>query len=168
MSLRERLAWAEGAVHDGPRRYVLMRPDVLMGAVALLDEAPRAALLEALAASTARHGADSLRAYSAQVGGDGDALAAATVDAAAGLGWGRWELSRNATGLQLEVHGSPFAAGFTAAAGSTAAHPVCAPIRGMLQALAGLLLGQDVHVAEHDCTAANAAASCCRFHATAP
>ena len=34
-SLRDRLQWGPqaGQLHDGPRRYLMMRPDVLMGAL---------------------------------------------------------------------------------------------------------------------------------------
>jgi hypothetical protein len=41
--LRARLRWtgAEGAIHDGPRRYLLMRADVLMGMLRRLPDAAR-------------------------------------------------------------------------------------------------------------------------------
>lgn len=164
--LRERLHWHDGAVHDGPRRYLMMRPDVLMGAVAALDGGARAALLAAWAESTRLHGAQSLQAYAQQVGGDADALMVATVAAAADLGWGTWTIQRRSDGLSLQVAGSPFVEGWRAAAGVPAAAPVCAPIRGMLTALAGLLPGGPLRVDEVHCAASQADGSCdCRFEA---
>ena len=68
-ALRDRLTWDEGrgALQDGPRRYLMMRPDVLMGAVVTMDEAARSAWLQAWADSTARHGGGSLKAYAEAV-----------------------------------------------------------------------------------------------------
>lgn len=164
--LRERLSWHDGAVHDGPRRYLLMRPDVLMGAVAALDDAARVTWLAAWAASTQRHGGASLLAYAQQVGGDGDALIGATTAAAADLGWGVWALRREPWGLALEVANSPFVEGWRAAAGSAAPQPVCAPVRGMLAALASLLSPGDLQVEETRCAAMQAGSGCtCRFEA---
>jgi predicted hydrocarbon binding protein len=169
-ALRERLSWAEGAVHDGPRRYLLMRPDALMGAlVRLPGDAARAAWLEAVAASVQAHGGQSVAAYAAQLGGDEKALCDATVAAAADLGWGSWTLARDtAPGggprLRLTVHGSPFAAGWRAAGGGDPAQPLCAPIAAILRALAAQVLGGDVQVHEARC-AAQAAVHSCEFEA---
>lgn len=164
--LRARLRWdsAQGSLHDGPRRYLMMRPDVLMGALHAVDTPVRHAMLDALAASTRAHGADSLRAYAAQVGGNTDALMAATQAAAADLGWGRWTLRRDGPRLHLEVADSPFAAGWRAVDGRPALQPVCAPVRGMFGALASLVLGTAVQAEECDCAAMHA--PCCRFVAT--
>ena len=124
LRLRERLRHdaTEGAWHDGPRRYLMLRPDSLMGALRHLDATIRDAVFDALAQSLQRHGGDSLRAYAAQVPGDAQALIAATVDAAADLGWGRWEIVQHGAVLELTVHASPFAAGWLA----TQAPPVVA------------------------------------------
>jgi len=165
-SLRERLSWQDGAVHDGPRRYLMMRPDVLMGAVAALDDAARAALLAAWAETTRMHGGASLQAYAQQLGGDADALIAATVAAAADLGWGSWALQREPWGLSLQVVNSPFVTGWRAAAAQAALRPVCAPVRGMLAALGAALLPGGTSVAETDCAAQHDDPSCpCRFEA---
>jgi hypothetical protein len=157
-TLRERLAWDadRGQVCDGPRRYMLMRPDVLMGAVAAMTPAYRVSFLEGWAASTCAHGADSLRAYAASVGGDPQALIEATTAAAADLGWGRWAMRLDAatSTLHLTVHDSPFVAGWHAATGGALApEAVCAPIRGMLQALAMALFDAPVQVTEVACAA---------------
>lgn len=167
--LRERLSWQDGAVHDGPRRYLMMRPDVLMGALSALDDAARGAMLAAWASSTQRHGGASLQAYAQQVGGDAQALMAATSAAAADLGWGEWTLRQEPWGLSLQVAGSPFVDGWRSATGAAAPVPVCAPIRGMLTALAGLLMGGVPQVQEVLCAATQPDGACsCRFEARRP
>jgi uncharacterized protein len=171
-ALRDRLTWDEGrgALADGPRRYLMMRPDVLMGAVAALDGSARVAWLQAWADSTARHGAASLKAYAEAVAFDADALMAATVQAAADLGWGAWQLARHGHELHLTVTGSPFVDGWHAACPEAASIAVCAPVRGMLQALAGYMLpGRPLAVVELDCAATHArpGPAACRFIARA-
>ena len=155
--LRERLSWdaTAGTLHDGPRRYLMMRPDVLMGAVAALGADAQVAMLAALAASIARHGADSLRAYAEQVDGDAAALMTSTTEAAADLGWGEWTLQRHGSELHLSVANSPFVQGWRAAAGVSHS-PVCAPISGMLQALATQILQVPAQALECHCAANNA------------
>ena len=155
-ALRERLAWdpALGRISDGPRRYLLMRPDVLMGAVAAMAPAHQGSFLSSWQMSTCQHGADSLRAYAQMVHGDRHALLQATVAAAADLGWGRWSLTLEAGTLHLEVLDSPFVGGWLAASqGRPSQEPVCAPIRGMLQALAEVVLEGPVAVQEAECGA---------------
>ena len=167
-ALRDRLAWDEGrgALHDGPRRYLMMRPDVLMGAVAAMDAPAREAWLQAWGDSTARHGGASLKAYAEAVAFDASALMAATVQAAADLGWGAWRLVHVGDELHLTVTGSPFVDGWRAASSDPAHAPVCAPIRGMLQALATHVLpAGPVAVLEMDCAATQAqpGPAPCRF-----
>lgn len=168
--LRERLSWADGAVHDGPRRYLLMRADALMGAlVRLPDEAARRSWLDAMADSVREHGGQSLRAYAAAPGGAA-ALAERTAAAAADLGWGQWELESVAGRggeplLLLTVQSSPFAEGWlTASAGAPAAQPVCAPLVGIFGAMAEQVLGGKVEVRECRCKAQGEAPAC-RFEA---
>ena len=110
--LHERLAFdtAEGQVLDGARRYLLLRADVLMGLFDELPSAVRGEALQAFGRSVATRGADSLRAYAAEPGVDGEALQRIVEAAAASLGWGRWQLSREGASLALEVRNSPFAA----------------------------------------------------------
>lgn len=164
--LRERLSWHDGAVHDGPRRYLMMRPDVLMGAVAALDDTTRAAWLAAWADATRTQGGASLQAYSQLSGGDADALIAATTAAAADLGWGEWTLQREPQGLSLQVTNSPFVDGWRCASQAAATEPVCAPIRGMFTALTRLLLGGATQVEEVRCAATQSGAGCsCHFEA---
>jgi predicted hydrocarbon binding protein len=166
-ALQQRLTWRAhgGAVFDGQRRYLLMRPDVLMGALPRLDAAARAQWLAAVAASAAEHGAQSLAAYAAAVGDDAEALLASTIDAAADLGWGRWRISREGEVLVLDVADSPFAAGWRACAPGPCDGAVCAPIRGLFTALAARVEGAAVVVDERRCVAADATAGSCRFTA---
>jgi len=162
-ALRERLAWDPtlGHISDGPRRYLLMRPDVLMGAAVAMTPVYRSSFLSSLESSTCEHGSDSLRAYAQMVQGDRLALTRSTVSAAADLGWGRWSITQGADTLHLEVLDSPFASGWRAASlGRTSEEPVCAPIRGMLQALAEVVLQGPVTVQEDDCAAVQAQDSC--------
>lgn len=158
MSLKDRLAFdaAAGTVHDGPRRYLLMRPDVLMGMLRRLPPPQRAQAMSAFADSIAENGADSLRAYLAQLGGDRRALIDATTAAAADLGWGRWRIAQEGGELALVVQGSPFADGF----GQSDA-PVCAPVRGMFGALAARVLDAPMQAEELACAAMGA--PCCTF-----
>ncbi|HVL56537.1 MAG TPA: hypothetical protein VM491_08525, partial [Burkholderiaceae bacterium] len=110
--VRERLDFdaAAGEIRDGPRRYLLLRPDVLMGALRPLEASQREALLEAFAQSAREHGGESIRAYHATLraaGGDpreaDTALLQTTASAAADLGWGRWTLRRDGDTLRLSV-----------------------------------------------------------------
>jgi predicted hydrocarbon binding protein len=118
----------------------------------------RAQALAAFADSVAAHGADSIRAYFRQVGEDPSALLAATVAAAADLGWGTWRFETDRDRLGLAVDASPFAAGF-----GTADAPVCAPIAGMLQAVATVSTGIDCEAVERRCVACGAPR--CEFEA---
>ena len=159
-AFRDRLVFdaARGEYRDGDIRYLMMRPDALMGLFAELPPQARAEALAALARSVARHGGRSARKYRA----DGAASDAALLDTIAAtapqLGWGVWELRLEDDALHLRVENSPFAAGF-----GTSAQPVCAAITGMLRAVGEIALGGDVSAAEESCAATGAA--CCRFTA---
>ena len=171
LRLRERLQHdaVHGAWHDGPRRYLVLRPDSLMGALRLLDAATRETVFDALALSVQRHGGDSLRAYAAGANGDARALIAATLNSAADLGWGVWSLKQQGAALELTVQHSPFAAGWLAAGSDPHSDglAVCAPIRGMLAALALALTGVPAQVRELRC-AAQGHRECCFVAAPAP
>lgn len=144
---------------DNEIRYLRLRADTLMGMFCHLPEPARTQALQALARSTAEHGGDSARRYLESAGGDASALLAMIEKTAAELGWGAWRFAeRDAARLALEVHDSPFAAGFGAADTE-----VCAPITGMLQAVAELALGGTCEARELRCRARGAAT--CRFEA---
>ena len=157
---RDRLDWAAmpGRVMDGPRRYLLLRPEALMGVFHRLDPAARLAALQAFADSVAEMGEDSARAYEAMGGGSGEALAATVAASAPDLGWGTWRFGFPSGAVHLEVRDSPFAAGF-----GPAQHAVCMPITGMVRAVAGLVLGCPAMAVETECAAMGA--PCCRFRA---
>lgn len=156
---RDRLDFRpEGAVFDGPRRYMMIRPEALMGIFTRLDPAAREAALEALAASIFVQGSDSARAYAA-AGGPAADLPAIVAATAPDLGWGVWRFERNGDRLTLTVANSPFAAGF----GRSDA-PVCHAIRGMVAAVATLVLGAPASARETECAATGASA--CRFESS--
>lgn len=157
-SFRDRLTFdaARGEYRDGAIRYLMLRPDALMGLFAELPEGMRPAALAALARSVARAGGASARSYQTAGAADSASLLATIAATAPALGWGAWDLRRDGEGLALTVRNSPFAAG--AGPCGTA---VCAPVLGMLRAVGGLVLGDPVTVEETACAAAGAAD--CRF-----
>jgi len=139
--------------------YVTLRADTLMGMFRRLPQPLRAQALAALADSTFEHGGDSARRTLESGAGSAAALLAKIEQTAAELGWGTWRFGeRDATRLALEVSGSPFAGGYGAGR-----KPVCAPITGMLRAVAELALGGACEAREIECRACGAAA--CRFEA---
>ncbi len=160
-NFRARLAYdhAAGEYRDGALRYMLIRPEALMGLIAELPEAARPAALEAFARALHRVGGGSARTYRAAGAATPEALLATIAATAPQLGWGRWEIARDGAGLTVAVRNSPFAAGAGPAAG-----PVCAPIRGMLRAVGEMALGTPVVTEETECAAAGA--PCCRFTVT--
>jgi predicted hydrocarbon binding protein len=136
-----------GRNRKGAPRYLRLRADTLMGMFRHLPAPARAEALAAFARSTAEAGGDSARRYAAAGAGDAAALLAKIEATAAELGWGRWAFGkRSASRLALEVRDSPFAAGYGAS--DTA---VCAPIAGMLQSVAGMVLGAPCEARETAC-----------------
>jgi predicted hydrocarbon binding protein len=138
-------------------RYLRLRADTLMGMFRNLPGPLRAQALAALARSTAVHGGDSARRHLESVSGDATALLAAIEKTAAELGWGSWRFGEPGA-THLEVADSPFAAGY-----GEADIEVCAPIAGMLQAVAALVLGTECEAREVRCCARGAAS--CIFEA---
>ena len=159
-SFRDRLSFdaARGEYRDGDIRYLMMRPDALMGLFAELSPQARAEAFAALARSVTRFGGRSARAYRAADAATPAALLDTIAATAPQLGWGVWALRVDDDALHLTVVNSPFAAGFGASA-----DPVCAAIAGMLRAVGELVLGGDVAAAETVCAATGAA--CCHFTA---
>lgn len=147
---------ARGEWRDGEARYLVIRNDSLMGLFQRLEEPARGAALHAFAESLAEHGGRSAKSYRAE---DAEAFLSRVTAMAARLGWGRWVFAREDDALRLVVENSPFAAGY-----GSAAAPVCAPIAGMLQAIASLALGAPAVVEETRCAAAGAAE--CAFRAS--
>jgi predicted hydrocarbon binding protein len=156
-ALHERLRFdtGNGQVLDGARRYLLLRADVLMGLFAELPADARDAALRALGRSVATRGAESLRAYAAEPGVDAEALQRIVESAAASLGWGHWRLERDGASLALEVRNSPFAAAAEPGTG-----PACHAIAGMLQGLAGIVLGGAASARETACACSSGGDRC--------
>jgi uncharacterized protein len=146
---------ARGELTEGAARYLLVRHDSLMGLFQRLPEPARAEALAAFADSAAEHGARSAQTYHAQNPHD---LLANVATKASQLGWGSWTFEREGDLIVLTVQNSPFAHGF----GHTQ-KPVCAPIAGMLQAVASLALRVNARAEETSCAATGGAA--CVFHA---
>jgi uncharacterized protein len=159
LSFRDRLAFdeAQGALMDQTRRYLLIRPEALMGIFRRLPEPARIEALEALAESIVEQGSDSARAYAAMEGG-GAALARTVAATAPQLGWGRWSFELEPDLIRLEVRNSPFAAGF-----GSSASPICHPILGMVRAVTTLIFGREADASEISCVACGA--ETCRFEA---
>ena len=154
---RLKLDAAAGTWMDQTRRYLLVRPDTLMGMFRKLPEPARQQALEALALSVFEHGADSARAYRA-MGGTGDKLIDMIAETAPQLGWGQWRFAREEAGLRLAVSGSPFAEGH-----GPSDEPVCHAIKGMLRAVATLAFATPMAVSESAC--ASMGAGTCSFYA---
>lgn len=150
-----------GEVRDGEVRYLLIRPDALMGIFRGLAEPARGEALAAFARSVRERGARSARRYQA-LGADDAGKLLATIEATAPqLGWGRWRfLEHGPSAVRLEVANSPFAAGFGESPG-----PVCAAVVGMLETVARLAFGGQWQVVEDHCSAQGRAR--CRFSARA-
>ncbi|GAA0533453.1 MAG: 4-vinyl reductase [Pigmentiphaga sp.] len=159
-TLRSRLTFdvVAGEIRDQDRRYLLMRPDVLMGMLHELDELTRLRVLRMMAASAARHGGRSVQAYISHM--PAAELSGFMQEASADLGWGAWRIEHQASSVELTVVNSPFAQGYGAAL-----HPVCAPIAGVFQAMASAVLGAPAAVEEVECAAMGRHAAC-RFIAT--
>ena len=146
---------ARGELAEGAARYLLIRHDSLMGLFQRLPEPARSEALAAFAASVAEHGARSAQAYQAE---DPQHLLTNVAAKASRLGWGGWTFEHEGTSIRLEVQNSPFAHGF-----GRAQSPVCAPIAGILQAVASLALGVEARAEETSCAATGAPA--CIFRA---
>ena len=163
LKLHERLKFdlTTGQVLDGPRRYLIMRPDVLMGAFDDLAEPARSQALQALGRSVTRFGGDSVRAYLREVGPQ--ALLQAMVEGSASLGWGSWTFGEDEVGPWLKVHNSPFAAGTRRDDG-----PSCHAIAGMFQVVVEALLVAPAEVTAVRCACVDLQPSAhCFFRARA-
>lgn len=154
---RDRLVFdaENGQYLDGGIRYMMIRPDALMGILHELDEAQRMPVLEAFARSITRHGGKSAAAYQAMGAADAEALVRTIEATAPELGWGRWHLARTPAGFDLSVENSPFVHGH-----GPHHEPLCHPIVGMLRAVGRMALGGEVEVAEVACAAAGGVPAC--------
>lgn len=146
-----------GEMRDGSIRYLTMRPDALMGLFARLPADSRQAALTALAESVAEFGGRSVAAYRASGAADAGPLVRTIIETSADLGWGVWSFAEDGTGVAVCVENSPFADG-----AGTSDVAVCAPIVGILTAIAPVLVGPGARI--HECTcAAVSGTGHCRF-----
>jgi predicted hydrocarbon binding protein len=160
-AFRERLVFdqARGEIMDETRRYMLIRPEALMGLFRRLPAPARRDAMQALADSIFLMGSDSARAYRALGADNARALADTVAATAPQLGWGVWSFAIDEGAIRLSVENSPFAAGFGAAP-----EPVCTPIAGMLRAVSSMILEVETEVREIGCRACGE--NTCRFEAT--
>jgi predicted hydrocarbon binding protein len=158
-AFRDRLACdaATGEIVDQTRRYMLIRPDALMGVFRRLPPQARRDALAALEASIFEQGSDSARAYRA-MGGEGATLARVVAETAPQLGWGIWRFEVAPDLIRLEVTNSPFASGF-----GPSDRPVCHAIAGMVRAVASLVFERPASAREIACVAMGEPS--CRFEA---
>jgi uncharacterized protein len=151
------LSWDEenGELTQSGIRYVLMRPDVVMGAASHLpDLVQYVRAIEASACENARGSFDRYRDSGAL--GDRDPIVHAC-EMAQKLGWGVWRVTdQRPDTYQVEVINSPFAAAMKGAE-----VPVCGWISGVLSAVAGASFPQQSTVHENECGAQGH--ECCRF-----
>jgi len=146
-----------GELRDGETRYLLLRPDSLMGMFSRLAAQARGEALAALTAAVAEAGGRSAARYRETTPGGPAALFEIFAETAAQLGWGVWTFAPLADGeLCLDVANSPFAEGF-----GPSSLPVCAAITGMAATIAENILGQPAVAEETRCVAAGAES--CRF-----
>ncbi len=143
-----------GALRLGPARYLLVRPETLVGIQRAVERAagPAAAadcLLDGGRAGGAR--------VAAALSGTVEERVSAVVEAGTTLGWGRFALEAlTPRGLTITVTNSPFAEAYGPAPG-----PVCHLIAGVLEAVATSVFRRPQVVRETACAAAGAPA--CRF-----
>ncbi|MEM0906816.1 MAG: 4-vinyl reductase [Pseudomonadota bacterium] len=142
-----------GAVYDGDIRYMMIRPDALMGIFARLADDARADALNAFKASITEHGGRSAATNVAAAGPD--KLLDVIEATAPALGWGIWRFERRDGPFSLIVENSPFAAG------ATFDGPACHPICGMAGAVASHIRGVRYTARETQCVASGA--PYCRF-----
>jgi predicted hydrocarbon binding protein len=151
----------KGEMRDGAIRYLIMRPDVLMGMFARLPETARAEALSARAASAAQNGGKSVKAYRDSGAVQPEAMMKPSAATSGELGWGVWSFETiSPEQIDISVKNSPFAFGI-GDSGRLSETPICAPITGMLTAIGPLLLGcETVDVAEVSCHAQTAKGLC--------
>ena len=144
-----------GVVTLNGARYLLIRPETLAALHKAVESAlgPRAA--ECLVAGGRAGGARATEALE----GTTEERARKLAVMGGAIGWGAFTLERLAAdGMVVTVRRSPFAEAY-----GSSPTPVCHLTRGVLEALAGAVLGRTARVVETTCAAMGAAA--CRFEA---
>lgn len=151
-----------GEIRDGDTRYLLIRPDVLMGLIKNLEGTAKNEALEAFQKSASENGRASLINYKKQNFTNSDELLTFFCRTAAKLGWGIWTYNAEENGgHSFTVDNSPFAAGY-----GQSDLPVCAPAGGILRALMDVFFAPGAIINESACAAQGA--QCCRFEIKLP
>ena len=136
-------------------RYLLIRPETLAALHHALEAALGASAADCLVAGGRAGGGKA----TASLKGAGRERVEALLAMGTRIGWGRFALERYAPDeLVVTVSGSPFAEAYGAAPAS-----VCHLTRGVLEALASVVLSGRPRVIETACVAAGAGV--CRFEA---
>lgn len=136
-----------------PPGYILIRPETLVGVQKAVEAALGARTADCFAAGGRAGGARAAAALT----GDAASRARARLGAGRELGWGEFALEQlTATALVVTVAGSPFARAY-----GPAAEPVCHLTRGVLEALAAVVLERPAPMIETACAATGAVR--CRF-----
>lgn len=145
-----------GGLTLGGSRYLLIRPETLVGFQKAVEEA----LGERAAACVAAGGRAGGARATASLDGTAEERVGGLLRVGGEIGWGEFALERlTATELAVSVRHSPVGESY----GPSAA-PVCHLIRGVLESLATAIFGRPATVVETACVAMGAPA--CRFVAS--
>jgi len=145
-----------GGLTLGGARYLLIRPETLVG----LQKAVEGALGERAAACIAAGGRAGGARATASLDGAAHERVSRLLRIGGEIGWGEFALERlTATELAVSVRHSPIADAY-----GPSVVPVCHLIRGVLESLAGSIFGPSRTVVETACAAMGAPA--CRFVAS--
>jgi len=145
-----------GRLLHGGARFLLIRPETLMGLQRALEARLGAEAAEVLVAGGRAGGSRA----ATTLGGDARTRVEALLRMGAEIGWGHFALERlTHSELVVTVSNSPFAE-----AHGPAERPVCHLTRGVLLALAETVFAPPVAVRESACAATGAAR--CRFETT--
>ncbi|WP_162792415.1 hypothetical protein [Novosphingobium sp. P6W] len=144
-------------MRDGSVRYMLIRPDALMGAIMRLTPDARDQMLCALHASVLDFGGRSAGNYNKTATRP---LVEVVAETAPDLGWGSWTVTRVADAFRIVVEDSPFAAPFALEDAANSPNSVCTPITGMLSAVATIMNGSAVTAVETRCAAHHGGTAC--------
>tara|TARA_A100001037_G_scaffold49650_1_gene41597 strand:+ start:58 stop:561 length:504 start_codon:yes stop_codon:yes gene_type:complete len=139
-----------GTIHDRDIRYLMIRPDSLMGLFRILDPGKRELALGAFSDSVKMHGKNSAESYQQLGVSEAGSLLASISETASQLGWGKWSFDTDFENqiLHLTVMNSPFVEGF-----GPSDTTICAPIVGMIAGVAELIFGKDAEGWENRCAA---------------
>jgi uncharacterized protein len=149
-----------GRLTEDGIRYVMMRPDVLMGVAHDLSAENAALFFKALENSAFRYAQASFSQYQSRQMCLAEDVLSGWFSIAARLGWGQWTLSQSSHhSHEIVVHDSPFAAGH-----GPSAVPVCGAITGVLKAMMLVARSAVFEVREVECAAQGSPS--CRFSVT--